>query len=91
MAPVMKEQVLWNSQGFMRSPDIERAMDLLTMGYRTDKEVKELLGEQVWQKAVDALNEDYSYDHIPWNAKRWKPLDVLGKERHDARWPNVNS
>ena len=73
----------------MRGTEIERAMDLLTMGYRTNDEVKEEVGEDVWRSAVSALNDDYSYDHIPWYAKRWKPLDEIAKKRYSERWPNA--
>jgi hypothetical protein len=66
---------------------IGRAMDLLTMGYRTDQEVADLLGEDTKRAAKKKLNRDYRSDHIPWYAKRWKPLDDIAQQRHDKIWP----
>ena len=61
--------------------DLDRAMDLLTMGYRTKEEVSEILGDAITQAALRQLDDDYGYDHYPWYAKQWKPLDDFAEKR----------
>lgn len=50
---------------------VKAAMDLLTVGHRTQTEVESLLGKEITRKAIRQLNEIYSNDHIPWYAKKW--------------------
>jgi len=60
---------------------MSHAMDLLTMGYRTWEEVDELLGEGTAKWAAELLDDEYGYDHYPWYAKPWRPLDEIALQR----------
>lgn len=55
----------------MNKDNVEKAMDLLTIGGKKHDEVLVLLGEETVLAAERCLDNLYGGDHIPWYAKKW--------------------